>query len=371
MRLDHPMSHIQSRVSNVIDIFPATKNNNLMEFFRCHKIGIESIDVRSVENFDIISVRLLPGTKISKLEKTLPELGLHLRSLSPPRGRVIMEDGVYEITVQTARPKEFSVEYDNIRYNNNYLCPINLGRDEYGEEIVVDLNSMPNLLVAGTTGSGKSMLLHSIILSAVSNGSDLYLIDPKGVEFDIYRQFNCVKSFASSIEEARSLLQELYFIMEQTFSTLHKSGSRNVVDHNLISRNKIRPIVVVIDEWADLVIQDKKIQNELCLIAQKGRAAGISIILATQRPSASIISGPIKANFPARIAMRVASAVDSRVILDSSGAEKLAKAGSGIYLDPRTGGLRFFFAPRINSVQSELGKMNKSKKKTFWSMIWG
>jgi S-DNA-T family DNA segregation ATPase FtsK/SpoIIIE len=365
------MSNLQPRGSNVIDIFPATKDNHFIEFFRCHKIGIESIDVKSIDNFEVLSIRLLPGTKISKIEKSLPELGLYVRSLSPPRGRLVMEEGIYEVTIQTARPEDFSVNYGDLKDNNNYLCPINLGRDEYGVEIVTDLNSMPNLLVAGTTGSGKSMLLHSIILSAISNGSDLYLIDPKGVEFDIYRQFNCVKSFASSIEDSRSLLQELYFIMEQTFSTLQKSGSRNVVDHNLISRNKIKPIVVVIDEWADLVMQDRKIQNELCLLAQKGRAAGISIILATQRPSATIISGPIKANFPARIAMRVASAVDSRVILDSSGAEKLAKAGSGIYLDPKTGSLRFFFAPRITSIQSELGKMNTNRKKTFWSMIWG
>jgi len=337
-----------------------------------YKIGVYDVSLSSSHNFDIYSLRLSPGSKISKIEKILPEIGLHLQALSIPRGRLLMEEGLYEIIVQTKRPDSVSLDYKKTaESNSNLLCPINFGKDEFGFDLIEDLNQMPNLLVAGTTGSGKSMFLHSIFLSVAASNAEIYLIDPKGVEFASYKDLSCVANFTTTLDGTRQILSHLYQNMEERFSLFQKSGSRNISEYNLIMKNKIKPLVLIIDEWADLVLQDKKIQNDLCLVAQKGRAAGISIVLATQRPSSQIISGPIKANFPARVAMRVVSQVDSRVVLDSSGAEKLAKAGSGIYLDPKTGGLRYFFAPKIDSISAEIKKIGLKSKVSFWKKLWG
>ena len=129
--------------------------------------------------------------------------------------------------------------------------------------------------------------------------------------------------------------------------------------------------MIVVDEWADLVLQDKEIQKSLCLVAQKGRAAGVSIILATQRPSCRVISGLIKANFPGRVALKVASAVDSRVILDSNGAEKISDIGTGLYVDGSMSKPILFRAPYIEDVSEELGLIRPPErpKRTFWQKL--
>ena len=146
--------------------------------------------------------------------------------------------------------------------------------------------------------------------------------------------------------------------------------ARSAAEYNkMVSPEKrMRPVVVIVDEWADLVLQDKDIQKSLCLVAQKGRAAGISIILATQRPSCRVISGLIKANFPGRIALKVASAVDSRVILDSKGAEKITDIGTGLYLDGSRPKPVLFRAPFIENVSEELSILNPPERQTqsFW-----
>jgi len=366
------MNNRQARPSNVIDIFSKSKEEILSNLLSSFKIGVEEISLSSTSNFDIYSLRLSLGSRISKIEKVLPEIGLHLQAVSIPRGRMVLEDGLYEIKVQTNSPSNVTLDYKNLAdHKSKLFCPVSFGKDEFGNDFIQDLNQMPNLLVAGTTGSGKSMFLHSIFLSAAANNADIYLIDPKGVEFDPYKDLDCVMDFTTTVDGSRTILRNIYQKMENIFCILQKSGARNIVEYNKLSKNIIKPSIIIIDEWADLVLQDKKIQNDLCLVAQKGRAAGISIVLATQRPSSSIISGPIKANFPARVAMRVASLVDSRVVLDCSGAEKLAKAGSGIYLDPKTGELKQFFAPKIDSISAEINKLGLKRTVSFWKKIWG
>jgi len=366
------MTNLQSQSSNVIEIFSKSKEEKFSSLLRSYKIGIEDVFLSSTENFDIYSIKLSPGSRISKIEKILPEIGLHLQSLSIPRGRMVIEEGFYEIMVQTNKPNNISIDYKKILFNNsNLFCPIILGKDDFGNDFIQDLNQMPNLLVAGATGSGKSVFLHSIILSVAANDANLYLIDPKGVEFDSYKDLDCVVKFTSTLEGGKQILKDLYQKMETIFALLQKKGARNIVEYNSLVKEKIKPSILIIDEWADLVSLDRNLQNELCLVAQKGRAAGISIILATQRPSSSVISGLIKANFPARVSMRVASQVDSRIILDAVGAEKLAKVGSGIYLDPKTGELKHFFAPKIDSVSAEIKKIGLKRTVSFWKKIWG
>ena len=235
----------------------------------------------------------------------------------------------------------------------------------------VDLNTLPNILVGGTTGSGKSVLLHSFILSLLGSDAFLYLVDPKMVEFGVYSDLNAVKALVHSAEETNDIIEEVRTLMETRFYHLHKSGARNAIEYNrrVEPKNRMKPIVMVVDEWADLVLQDKTIQKSLCLVAQKGRAAGISIILATQRPSCRVISGLIKANFSGRVALKVASAIDSRVILDCKGAEKITDIGTGLYLDGSLSKPLLFRAPYITDIQKELDIVQPApkKKKTFWN----
>ena len=160
------MTSPQIRSSNVIEIFSKTKEEKFSNLLGSYKIGVEEVFLSSTDNFDVYSIRLSPGSRITKIEKILPEIGLHLQSLSIPRGRMVMEDGYYEIVVQTNRPENISLDYKKTAsYNTSFLCPVNFGKDEFGNDLIQDLNQMPNLLVAGTTGSGKSMFLHSIFLS--------------------------------------------------------------------------------------------------------------------------------------------------------------------------------------------------------------
>ena len=202
-------------------------------------------------------------------------------------------------------------------------------------DLIVDLNKVPNLLIGGTTGSGKSVLLHSIILSLIRRDAEIYLADPKFVEFSMYSDVRQVKWIDNTAQQLSSTLNHIKNIMQSRYDLLVKHKCRNIKEYanNINTETIMKPICIVIDEWADLVLSDRKIQEELCCIAQKGRAAGIGIVLATQRPSVNVVSGLIKANFPGRVCLRVASQVDSKVILDRKGGESLSDVGTGIYLD--------------------------------------
>ena len=287
-----------------------------------------------------------------------------------------MSEGVYRLSIQVSDLYSPPVE-DLVRLmQDSFYCPIVLGIRSNGDSLIRDISKMPNLLVAGTTGSGKSVLLHSIVMSALCGGATAYISDPKMVDFDRYKDVSRVKKVVNSYDETLETIQELTTIMNSRFSFLKKRGVRSACELFLSrgSRDVMPPIVFVIDEWADLVLQDKDIQKNLCILAQKGRAAGISVVLSTQRPSSSVISGLIKANFPGRVALRVASLVDSRVILDQSGAEKLSSVGTGLFLDGKASSPILFRAPNIidiKEVMDNLG-LKSTVRSTIWSKLgWG
>jgi|TARA_R110001583_G_scaffold16234_29_gene66405 S-DNA-T family DNA segregation ATPase FtsK/SpoIIIE len=360
-------------IQNIVQIFEEEGEVRLLNLLRSFGIKTDSISLNRTKFFDIYDIKLSSGTRSSRIDRVLVDIGMSMSSHCTPRGYPSMKDGVYRLEIQ--RSEIESPTYDDVykTFSKSYYAPIAIGRDEFGENLSVDLNSIPNLLVGGTTGSGKSVLLHSFVLSLLSERADIHLVDPKMVEFGMYEEFSSVKSLSNSVEETEDTIEALRGIMEKRFSILKRGGSRSVVEYNMKNPSKdyLKPIVLIVDEWADIVLQKKSIQKSLCFIAQKGRAAGISIILATQRPSASVISGLVKANFPGRIAMKVASAVDSRVILDKKGAEELTDVGTGLYLDGRVSSPILFRAPFIKDVGIELSKMNISeRKKPFWSKIW-
>ncbi len=217
-----------------------------------------------------------------------------------------------------------------------------LGADVSGKPVIFDIEKMPHLLVAGTTGSGKSVCINSIIMSILYHAKPeevkLLLIDPKKVEFKIYRDIPhlCCR-IISDPKKAAGALNSAVNEMEKRFELIEEVGVRNITGYNEATKNDpdkphMPRMVIIIDEFADLMMTAKdEVETAVVRIAQKARAAGIHLIIGTQRPSVDVITGLIKANIPSRIAFTVMSGVDSRTILDTVGAEKLCGRGDMLY----------------------------------------
>lgn len=215
-----------------------------------------------------------------------------------------------------------------------------LGSDENGETVYMPIDAMPHLLISGTTGSGKSVLMHSVILSSMFRCKASYLfIDPKEIEFSIYKNYGGVigdKIYTNAIE-ACSILKSIANYMDKTYSEMAKGK---------FTKSKI---FVIIDELADLMLSSykKEIETSLVRIAQKGRAAGIHLICATQRPMTSVLTGLLKSNLPTKIALKTASATDSVSVLGHKGAEKLMGKGDAILQRPDSFNEIHFKAPYL------------------------
>ena len=218
-----------------------------------------------------------------------------------------------------------------------------LGRDVSGDPVVADLTRMPHLLIAGATGSGKSVCVNAIICSLLMNNGpesvQLLMMDPKMVELPGYNGIpHLVGPVLTDPTHAAGALAWLMLQMDERYRMFADSGVRNIVEYNskkARAGGALPYIVLVIDELADLMMTAADdIERQICRLAQMSRATGIHLVLATQRPSVDVITGLIKANFPARIAFAVTSLIDSRVILDSPGAEKLLGRGDMLFMAP-------------------------------------
>ena len=226
-----------------------------------------------------------------------------------------------------------------------------LGKDTAGMPIMCDLSKMPHLLIAGTTGAGKTVCVNSIILSMLYNASPdelkLILVDPKMVEMAMFNNLpHLICPVLTDHKKVSGALAWLVNEMESRYKSLAKVGARNITAYNQKAKDgkfesdenlpeKLPYIVLVIDELADLMsVAANEIEGAIGRLAQLSRAVGIHIILATQRPSVDVITGVIKANFPARISFKVASKVDSRTVLDMNGADKLLGKGDMLFIEP-------------------------------------
>ncbi len=217
-----------------------------------------------------------------------------------------------------------------------------LGADVGGRPVILDINKMPHLLVAGTTGSGKSVCINSIIMSILYKAKPdevkLILIDPKKVEFAVFRDLpHLYCPLISDPNKAAGALNSAVNEMERRFGLIEEVGVRNIAGYNEITagdpeRPPLPQMVIIIDELADLMMTaSNEVETAICRLAQKARAAGIHLILGTQRPSTDVITGLIKANIPSRIAFTVTQQIDSRIIIDSVGAEKLIGRGDMLF----------------------------------------
>lgn len=287
---------------------------------------------------------------IRKLEQSTKEIALYLKSKTVPIVKLIPTKGIVRLHV--ALKDSCKIYLLNIIHNQKFpemVFPLLLGEDDSGNKLWMDMSQNPHLLIAGGTGSGKSTLLHTMIsnillLNALKyRNVILFLSDPKRVEFTEYNHpclNNVVKKIVNSYEDTVSLLVNIEKLMDERYKQMHLKHMRSIEENP----NEFPLVMCIIDEVADLILQDKKngqLQKLLVRIAQKGRAAGIFLTLATQRPSTDVLTGLIKANFPGRIACKTSSRKDSEIILDRSGAEALLGRGDALIQNMKNESTRF------------------------------
>jgi S-DNA-T family DNA segregation ATPase FtsK/SpoIIIE len=292
-------------------------------------------------------------TKLSKIIALEDDLALALQALSirilaPIPGRSVVG---FEVANTTRKDVLFSQLVKSSEYKNfSGVLPLILGEDTMGNNVIVDLAKMPHLLVAGSTGSGKSASLNSMLVSllcaCLPQDVKLILIDPKRLEFAPFADIpHLLFPIVTDPKRAVPILRWVVQQMEKRYEMMSKSNARNIEDFNALASNgqheKLPYIVVVIDELSDLMMTaGRDIEDLITRITQMARAAGIHVIIATQRPSVDVITGLIKVNFPSRISFRVTSKIDSRTILDCGGADKLLGRGDMLFLDSHSAQLR-------------------------------
>jgi S-DNA-T family DNA segregation ATPase FtsK/SpoIIIE len=285
------------------------------------------------------------GVKISQVVNLGDDLALSLKSASvrivgpiPGRGTVAIEVPNSEAATVYLREIFVSAEFAESKGK----LPLALGKDVNGTPVVSDLTSMPHLLVAGATGSGKSVGLNSMICSILYKATPadvrFLLIDPKRLELSVYEGIpHLLAPVVTDAKEAAARLRWIVGKMDERYKTLQLKQVRNIEGYNkaVPPEEKLPYWVVVVDELADLMmVSAGEVQTSLVRLAQIARAVGIHLIIATQRPSVDVVTGLIKANFPTRIAFQVASKVDSRTVLDGNGAEQLLGRGDMIFVPP-------------------------------------
>ena len=307
-----------------------------------------------------------PGVKLSRIVNLSDDLALALKSgsvriVAPLPGKSTVGIEVPNQLREDVFLKEI-IASDQFRALKSRL-PLALGKDISGNPVVADMTKMPHLLVAGATGSGKSVALNSMIssllFSATPSDLKIVMIDPKVLELSIYEGIpHLITPVITQPKEASWILQRLVEEMQRRYRVLAEKGVRNIDGYNkLPDKEETLPyIVVIVDELADLMMTaQREVEDSIARLAQMARAAGIHLILATQRPSVDVITGVIKANFPARISFKVSSKVDSRTILDGMGAEDLLDKGDMLFLQPGTSKLMRVHGAYI--YEAEVGKI--------------
>jgi DNA segregation ATPase FtsK/SpoIIIE, S-DNA-T family len=328
--------------------------NKILQTLKNYNIDIVKIKATTGPTITLYEIVPAPGVRISKIKNLEDDIALSLSALGIRIIAPIPGKGTVGIEVPNSKPEIVSMRSlisSKVFQESDYELPLALGKTISNETFVVDLTKMPHILVAGATGQGKSVGLNAIISSLLYKKHPAQLkfvfVDPKKVELNLYSVIE--KHFLAKmpgdedpiitdIQRVKNTLSSLNIEMDNRYDLLKKAHARNIKEYNekFIARrlnpekgHRYQPyIVVVIDEFADLIMSaGKEIELPIARIAQLARAVGIHMVIATQRPSINIITGVIKANFPARIAFRVISMMDSRTILDTPGANQLVGKG--------------------------------------------
>ena len=337
----------------------------LMDALRTFKVEGELVDRTTGPVVTRFEIEPASGVKVRQIANLSNDLALAMRAQSIRIVAPIPGRGAVGVEVPNPTPEMVSfrdlIEHDDFRSARAAL-PIVLGKDLEGKPVIADLAKMPHLLIAGATGSGKSVCVNTIITSLIYRHTPrtlrLLMIDPKMVELSVYNALPHLRhKVVTDNRDAASVLKWALIEMQERYELLAANGCRNLQDFNRrvretsplktprrkdvafedsVYRGSVLPyIVVVIDEMADLMMTVQgEVETPIAMLAQKARAIGIHLILATQRPSVNVITGLIKANFPSRIAFRVAGQVDSRTIIDGAGAESLLGNGDMLFIPP-------------------------------------
>jgi DNA segregation ATPase FtsK/SpoIIIE, S-DNA-T family len=363
--LDAPNQSVELQSAETLDFTSRLIERKLMDF------GIEVKVVLAqpgpvITRYELDPAPGVKGSQITNLSKDLA------RALSVISVRVVETiPGKSYMGLEIPNPKRQIVSLSEIMGSQAYAdmnspIAIAMGKDIAGKPIVADLAKMPHVLVAGTTGSGKSVAINALILSLLykseSNRVRMILIDPKMLELSVYEGIpHLLAPVVTDMRQAANALNWCVAEMERRYKLMSTLGVRNLAGYNQkiqeakkqgtsiphpfsLTPDEPEPldemplIVVVIDELADLMmVVGKKVEELIARLAQKARASGIHLVLATQRPSVDVITGLIKANVPTRVAFQVSSKIDSRTILDQMGAETLLGQGDMLYLPPGSG----------------------------------
>lgn len=327
-----------------------------------YRIDGEVVGVESGPVITLYELRLAPGTKVAVLQAVASDLArslkaINIRIVSNMAGRDTVGVEVPNAQKEKVRLKELMTKAEVYK---GMKLPMFLGKDASGEPMIADLAAMPHMLIAGTTGSGKSVCMNSIIMSFLytkkPNELKVVLVDPKMVELSQFKDIpHLMCPVVTEMGKATAILEWAVGKMDERYELLAEAGCRDISGYNELTweelKDRLNPqtpeeeakiprklpyMVFVIDELADLMMTNKEVEHSIVRIAQKARAVGMHLILATQRPQANVVTGLIKSNMPARVAFKVASGMDSRIVLDQKGGELLLGQGDMLYLSPRS-----------------------------------
>ncbi len=326
------------------------------------RLAVEVVAIETGPVITVFELKLAPGIKVSQIASLSNDMA---RALKAPAVRVVAPlPGKSTIGIEVP-----NIDKEKVRLRDvmelagprveQYALPLFLGKDAAGQPLVADLTRMPHLLIAGTTGSGKSVCVTSLISSVLMTRSpsevNLILIDPKVVELAMYKDVpHLICPIVTEVSKAEGILDWASTKMDERYALLAEAGVKDIRSYNRLGYTglceRLKPasdeemakipvrlpyIVIMIDELADLMmLSPKEVEFFLCRIAQKSRAVGIHLIVSTQRPQANVVTGLIKSNLPSRICFRVSSRLDSRIVLDQNGGEVLMGQGDMLFLPP-------------------------------------
>ncbi|MFQ5490594.1 MAG: DNA translocase FtsK [Phycisphaerae bacterium] len=347
-------AHQESQVRAKAKILERT-----LEEFRLQARVVE-IDTGPV--ITMYELELAPGIKVSQIASLSNDIA---RALKAPAVRVVAPlPGKNTVGIEVPNQEKEKVRLKELitatgKSARDMALPLFIGKDASGSPLIGNLAKMPHLLIAGTTGSGKSVCINSIIMSLLMtqrpDWCKLILVDPKMVEMSQFKEVpHLMCPIVTDLKRAESILEWAVTKMEERYELLSEAGVRNIATFNSLGKDKIYErfspasdeekqripthlpyVVIIIDELADLMMTSaKEVEHHLSRLAQKSRAVGIHIVVATQRPEAKVVTGLIKSNLPCRVAFRVASRMDSRIVLDQNGAEVLMGQGDMLFLPP-------------------------------------
>ncbi|MCG3136515.1 MAG: DNA translocase FtsK [Phycisphaerae bacterium] len=339
----------------------------LEDTLREFRVEANVVEIDTGPVITMFELRLGPGVKVSEINALDKDIARALKApgvrvVSPIPGKNTVGIEVPRLDRERVRLKELMTVAGQKATTMD--LPLFLGKDASGNPMIYDLARMPHMLIAGTTGSGKSVCINSIIMSLLMTQRPdrvkLILIDPKMVELSVFKDVpHLMCPIVTDMKRAEKILEWAVTKMDERYALLAEAGVRNIASFNQLSRDEIlhrfRPaseeeakqipthlahVIIVIDELADLMMTSaKEVEHYLARIAQKSRAVGIHVVVATQRPEAKVVTGLIKSNLPCRCAFRVAARIDSRIVLDQSGAEVLLGSGDMLFLPPGSANL--------------------------------